>query len=242
MNPPQISIIAPAYNEEAGIAAFVAETCRLFDALEHPYELVIVDDGSSDRTAATLAGLRHECPRLRIISLDRNHGQSAALAAGVRAARGEIIVLTDSDMQNDLTDVEAILPLVDQDGDWDCVVGVRATRRDSWLRRLSSRIANFIGARITRQPFRDGGCGLKVCRAALLKRVTFFRGAHRFLGSLVRMEGGRVLEREVKHRPRAFGLSKYGSGLGRTFIALRDALGVRWLFDRHIRYNARELP
>jgi dolichol-phosphate mannosyltransferase len=201
------------------------------------YELICVDDGSSDQTFARLQELQRRFPRLRPIALDRNHGQSAALAAGVAVARGEIIALIDSDLQNDPADVGRLLALLYSNPDVDCYVGVRAKRQDTWLRRISSKIANRIGRWITGEYIKDAACGLKVSRAPFFKQVTFFRGAHRFLATLVRLEGGTVHEIDVNHRPRAKGESKYGSGLGRTFVALRDAFGVRWLKDRKIRYR-----
>ena len=234
---PTVSIVAPAFNEQESIEDFVIEVCRTFDASQQPYELICVDDGSTDQTSRVLSGLQARFGRLRLAAFERNHGQSAALAAGVALARGRYIALTDSDLQNDPADIVRLLDMLLADTRVDCLVGVRAQRRDSWLRRISSKIANAVGRWITQAPVRDGACGLKVCRAELLKRVAFFRGAHRFLATLVALEGGRVQEIEVNHRPRLKGESKYGSGLGRTFVALRDALGVRWMMDRRLRYT-----
>jgi dolichol-phosphate mannosyltransferase len=234
---PTVSIVAPAFNEQESIEDFVVEVCRNLDASQQHYELICVDDGSTDQTSRVLSGLQARFPRLQLAAFERNHGQSAALAAGVKLARGRYIALTDSDLQNDPSDIVRLLDMLLTDTSVDCVVGVRAQRRDSWLRRISSKIANAVGRWITQAPVRDAACGLKVCRAELLKRVAFFRGAHRFLATLVALEGGRVEEIEVNHRPRLKGESKYGSGLGRTFVALRDALGVRWMMDRRIRYT-----
>jgi glycosyltransferase involved in cell wall biosynthesis len=234
---PTVSVVAPAFNEQESIEDFVVEVCRNLDACQQPYELICVDDGSTDQTARLLGELQARFPRLRLAAFEHNQGQSAALAAGVALARGRYIALTDSDLQNDPADLVRLLGMLLLDGSVDCLVGVRALRRDSWLRRVSSRIANAVGRWITRAPVRDGACGLKVCRADLLQRVAFFRGAHRFLATLVTLEGGRVQEIEVNHRPRLKGESKYGNGLGRTFVALRDAFGVRWMMDRRIHYT-----
>jgi glycosyltransferase involved in cell wall biosynthesis len=247
---PALSVVAPAFNEQESIEDFVVEmyqhleglptqsaSSAVADTAVSGYELICVDDGSTDQTFARLLELQERFPRLRAIALDRNHGQSAALAAGVAVARGQIIALIDADLQNDPIDVVRLFALLQSRADVDCYVGVRAKRRDTWLRRVSSKIANRIGRWITGEYLRDAACGIKVCRAALLKHVTFFRGAHRFLATLVRLEGGTVHEIDVNHRPRVKGESKYGSGLGRTFIALRDAFGVRWLKDRKIRYR-----
>ena len=244
---PALSVVAPAYNEQESIEDFVVEMCQHLDALpsrvaqsRESYELICVDDGSTDQTFARLMELRQRFPRLRPLSLDRNHGQSAALAAGVAVARGEIIALIDADLQNDPADVARLFGMLQADQEVDALVGVRAKRRDTWLRRVSSKVANGVGQWITGEQIKDGACGLKVSRAEFLKQVTFFRGAHRFLATLVRLEGGVVREIDVNHRPRAKGESKYGSGLGRTFIALRDAFGVRWLKDRKIHYKLQE--
>lgn len=236
---PTLSVVAPAFNEQESIADFVTEVCRRLDASGSSYELICVDDGSTDQTSSVLGELRQRFPCLRPAAFVRNQGQSAALAAGVALARGRYIALTDADLQNDPADIARMLQMLLEENAPDCVVGVRAQRRDTWLRRISSRIANAVGRWITKAPVRDGACGLKVCRAELLKRVPFFRGAHRFLATLVMLEGGLVRELEVNHRPRLRGESKYGSGLGRTFIALRDALGVRWMMDRKISYTLR---
>ena len=239
---PKLSVIAPAFDEQACIGRFVSEVCDVLDRWGRGgYELIVVDDGSRDATPAILETLRARFPALRVLTLDRNHGQSAALAAGIAVSRGEIVALTDCDLQNDPADIPAMVGRIGGEAGPDCVVGVRAVRRDGWLRRLSSRIANAIAARITGHRFRDGACGLKVGRGDLLRRLPFFRGAHRFVATLAAMDGARVVELEVRHRPRAAGVSKYGSGLGRTFTALRDAFGVRWLADRRVHAAAREL-
>jgi glycosyltransferase involved in cell wall biosynthesis len=236
---PTLSVIAPAFNEQESIEDFVVEVCRNLDGSNEAYELICVDDGSTDQTSRVLSELQQRFPRLRPAAFERNQGQSAALAAGVALASGRYIALTDADLQNDPADIVRMLRMLLEEASVDCVVGVRAQRRDTWLRRVSSKIANAIGRWITKAQVRDGACGLKVCRAELLKRVPFFRGAHRFIATLVMLEGGRVREVEVNHRPRLRGESKYGSGLGRTFIALRDALGVRWMMDRRINYTLR---
>ncbi len=238
--PPLLSVVAPAFNEELCIETFVEEVgCALADR-EGDYELICVDDGSTDRTPEILRALRGRFPALRAVALERHQGQSAALAAGIRLARGRVIALLDSDLQNEPRDILRLLPRI-LDDEQDCVLGVRAVRQDGWLRRISSRIANRMAGWITGHRVRDAGCGIKLCRASLLKAVPFFRGAHRFVPMLVTAAGGRVCEVEVQHRPRRLGQSKYGSGLGRTFVALRDALGVRWLMQRQVNATARDL-
>jgi dolichol-phosphate mannosyltransferase len=238
---PRCTVVAPAHDEEECIAAFVAEVEHHLAARGEPYELVVVDDGSADGTAAILAALAAERPALRVVTLARNCGQSAALAAGIAAASGDLIALTDADLQNDPADLVRMLALLSDHPGWECLAGVRRRRHDSWIRRLSSRIANWCAARITRDRVCDAGCGLKLFRRPVLEQLPWFRGAHRFLTTLARMQGATVVEVEVGHRPRLKGRSKYGHGLGRTFTALRDAFGVRWLMDRHLPGEVRSL-
>jgi dolichol-phosphate mannosyltransferase len=239
---PEISVVAPVFNESDGISRFVEEACRALDRLGRRYELLCVDDGSVDDTRTKLLALASRFPRLRPLALDAHRGQSAAMAAGVAASRGLFISLIDADLQNDPADLAMMLERLETDDrPCDCVVGVRRARRDPWLRLISSRVANWTARLILADDVTDAGCGLKICRAALLRRVGFFRGAHRFLATLIRMEGGRVVEVAVEHRQRVHGTSKYGYGLGRTFTALRDALGVRWLKDRKLSGGWRQI-
>jgi dolichol-phosphate mannosyltransferase len=238
---PYLSLVAPVYNERECIEEFVREADEALRRIARPYEIVCVDDGSSDGSREILLGLKSRFPVLRVVRLERNSGQSAAFAAGVEFARGELIALIDADLQNDPADLVRMLAVLEGPEHPACVAGRRAVRQDNWLRRLSSRIANRVRIWITRDPIRDTGCSLKLFRAAYLKRVKFYRGMHRFLTTLIRMEGGTVCELDVNHRPRAKGTPKYGQGLGRTFTALRDALAVRWMQSRYLLYKAEEL-
>src|SRR3954463_8022826 len=179
-----LSIVAPTWNEESCIDEFVEETCQTVGQLGLPYELICVDDGSTDRTGALLLALRDRRPSLRPCTLDGHHGQSAALWAGIAMARGAVIVLMASDLQTAPADVAVLLARL-RLGDDHCVVGVRRVRRDGWLRRLSSRLANRVALLITGCPVTDAGCGLKVARADVLRRLPFFRGAHRFIATLI---------------------------------------------------------
>lgn len=236
-----VSVVAPFFNERECARRFIEEVTDRLTPLALEYEIICVDDASSDGTPQLLRELGEHFPRVRPFALDAHHGQSAALWAGIGQAQGAIVVLLDSDLQNDPADVAAMIRRLEGDPTLAAVVGVRSTRRDTWLRRISSRIANRVAERITGHRVRDAGCGLKVIRTRYLRSIPFFRGAHRFIATLVAMEGGRVLEVEVNHRPRPSGISKYGRGLGRTFTALRDALGVRWLMDRKLRQSVRPI-
>jgi dolichol-phosphate mannosyltransferase len=200
-------------------------------SLGRPYEVLFVDDGSTDGSLAALIRLAQEDPAVRVVRLARNSGQSAALDAGFRHARGEIIVTLDSDLQNDPADIPLLLARLD--GSCDVVCGVRARRRDSWVRRLSSGIANAVRNRLTHESVRDVGCTLRACRSEVLRRVAPWNGMHRFLPTLLRMEGARVVEIDVGHRPRRFGQPKYNIR-NRIWRASTDLLGVRWLQRRWI--------
>jgi dolichol-phosphate mannosyltransferase len=237
-----LSIVSPVFDEQECIEDFVREVCETMDRAGKSFELICVDDGSTDGTVNALRALGRRFPALRAVALDAHRGKSAALKAGIAAARGRLIALIDADLQNDPADLLPMISLLDS-GQADCVVGVRKKRLDSWLRRLSSRIANWVARKITRSAGRDGGCGLNVTRSEIIKELPLFEGAHRFVGTLAAgMTGAQVREVLVNHRPRLKGVSKYGSGLGRTFVALRDALGVRWMVDRRLQYKVREVP
>jgi dolichol-phosphate mannosyltransferase len=240
-SPLLLSLVAPVYNERECIEEFVREADAELRKLGRAYEILCVDDGSKDGSREILVGLKPRFPALRVVALERNCGQSAAFAAGVQFARGALIALMDADLQNDPADIPRLLAVLEGPERPACVAGCRTARRDNWLRRLSSRIANRVRIWITHDPVRDTGCSLKLFRAEYLKRIKFYRGMHRFLTTLIRMEGGTVREVDVHHRPRPKGTPKYGHGLGRTFTALRDAFAVRWMQRRCLRYKAEEL-
>jgi dolichol-phosphate mannosyltransferase len=228
--PPEISIVIPVYNEEESLPLLDAEIRQAMRPLGRSYEVIYVDDGSIDGSAGVLRRLAGEDPAVRIVRQRRNSGQSAALDAGYRFARGGIVVTLDADLQNDPADIPRLLARLDT---CDVVSGVRAHRQDSWTRRASSRVANRVRNRLTRDDVTDVGCTLRACRAEVLRRVPMFDGAHRFLPTLLRMEGARVVEIPVHHRPRLHGQPKYniGNRLGR---ALADLLAVRWMQKRRL--------
>ena len=236
-----ISLVAPAYNEQECIEEFVREADAELRKLGRSYEIVVADDCSTDGTRDMLVRLKAAYPSLRVLRLLRNQGQSGAFAAGIRAARGDYIVLIDADLQNDPADIGRLLAALEGPAQPACAAGRRARRQDNLIRRLSSRLANRVRVWITGDPVRDTGCSLKAFRAEYAKRLRLFRGLHRFFTTLVRMQGGAVVEVEVNHRPRPRGAPKYGQGLGRTFTALRDAFAVRWMQSRCLHYEAEEL-
>ncbi len=226
---PRISVVVPVFDEEPNLAPLVAEIGAALAGLD--YELLVVDDGSRDGTAATLARLAGEQPRLRPLRHDRNYGQSAALATGFASARGELLVTLDGDLQNDPADAPRLLAELDRG--FDVVSGVRRRRQDSWVRRVSSRVANSVRRRVLDDGITDVGCSLKAYRTRVVKRLPPFAGMHRFLPALARMEGARVTELPVAHRPRRFGKSKYNIS-NRLWRGIADLLGVWWLQRRWV--------
>ena len=227
---PQLSILLPAYNEEACIAHVIREVAEVLRGLGRPFEIVVVDDGSTDATGQRLGELQADIPELRVLRLQRNSGQSAALGAAFRAARGEIFITLDADGQNDPADIPALLvPLVS----CDLCCGYRVKRQDTWSKRLGSRLANAVRNRALRETIRDTGCTLKAFRAAWTQELPMqFRGMHRFLPALLAMAGARITEIPVNHRPRVAGQSKY-TNWGRLKETLWDLWAVRWMQKRY---------
>jgi glycosyltransferase involved in cell wall biosynthesis len=239
--PIQVSLVAPVYNEKECIEDFIKEADTELKKLGRSYEIICADDHSTDGTKEILCALKNSYPALRVVRLTRNQGQSGAFEAGIRAANGRYIVLIDADMQNDPADIAKLIEALDGPAKPACAAGRRARRKDNFVRRVSSKIANGVRIWLTGDRIRDTGCSLKAFDARYAKRIKMFKGMHRFLTTLVRMQGGEVVEIDVNHRPRAKGTPKYGQGLGRTFTALRDAFAVRWMQTRSLNYETEEL-
>ena len=231
---PEISLVIPVYNEEENLPVLAAEIRAALEPVGRPYEVILVDDGSTDATPEVMRRLAREDPRVRVLRQRRNSGQSAALDVGFRNARGAIVVTLDADLQNDPADIPRLLERMDG---FDVVSGVRARRQDDWVRRISSKIANRVRNRVTHESVTDVGCTLRAMRAEYVQRIPVFNGMHRFLPTLLRMEGARVTEVPVNHRPRLHGQPKYNIR-NRAFRALVDLFGVRWMqtrwIDRHL--------
>lgn len=234
---PYLSVVVPVYDEEASLGPLHAELDAAAGEIGGGVEILYVDDGSRDGSLARLRELAARDPRVRVVALEGNHGQSAALEAGFRRARGEIVAMLDADGQNDPADLPRLLARLSE---VDVVNGVRTGRLDSAVRKLSSRIANGFRNRMTHESVTDVGCSLRVMRRAHLERVKLWRGMHRFLPTLLRLEGARVVEVPVSHRPRRHGTSKYGIR-NRLFVGFVDVFAVRWMQKRALRYRAREL-
>jgi dolichol-phosphate mannosyltransferase len=225
---PRLSIVVPFYNEADNVEPLHREVDAVVADLPGGVEFVYVDDGSVDDTRERLLGLAKRDPRIRVLRLEPNSGQSAALEAGFRAVRGEVTVTLDGDLQNDPADIPRLLAELER---FDVVNGVRVNRRDGFVRKLSSRIGNGFRNWVTRESVTDVGCSLRAMRSTYLKRVKLFRGMHRFLPTLLRMEGATVTELPVNHRARRHGSSKYGIG-NRAFVGFVDVLAVRWMQSR----------
>lgn len=231
-----LSVVLPVFTERDNLAPLLEELRAALG--NRPHEIIAVDDASTDGSLDELSRLRGHWPTLRVIALRHRSGQSAALAAGWAAARGELVAMLDADGQNDPADLPALVSRLEADPDLAAAVGYRVRRRDSGWRRAQSRIANAVRNWITGDRVRDTGCSLKVARREVLEALPRFDGMHRFLPSLIRLQGGAVAELPVSHRPRRFGRSKY-TARNRALVALRDALGVRWLRRRALRYAVR---
>jgi len=234
---PDLSVVAPVYNEIGNLAALVERVRASLDATPWRWELLAVDDGSSDGSGERLDELAAAEPRLRVLHFAANCGQSAALDAGFRHARGRLVAILDADLQTYPEDLPQLIARLESEG-VDAVVGIRAERRDSGWKRFSSRFANGVRNRLTREDIEDTGCPIKVFRAEAIRRVKMFKGMHRFLPTLLRMEGCTVTQVPVRHAARTAGRSKYGTW-DRAFSGLRDALAVRWMQDRRMRWKLR---
>jgi len=229
-NAPAFSVIVPLFNEEENISILQSELREALDGLD--YEIVFVDDGSVDCTVERI----ETAPNVRLIRFEKNTGQSAALYAGLQAARGANAVLIDGDLQNDPADIPRLLAEIARGADLVC--GYRINRQDTLVKRLTSWIANAVRRRFTKDGVRDTGCTLKAIRRECVSALVPFKGMHRFIPALIKGAGYRVVEIPVNHRPRRFGQSKYSLG-NRALRATIDMFGVRWLLSRRLNYKIR---
>jgi dolichol-phosphate mannosyltransferase len=228
---PAFSVVVPLYNEEANLSILQEELRVALSGLD--YEIIFVDDGSVDRTAERI----ETAPNILLIRFEKNSGQSAAIYAGLRAARGATVIVIDGDLQNDPSDIPKLLAEIGRGADLVC--GYRVKRQDTLVKRATSRIANAVRSRYTKDGVRDTGCTLKAMRRQCVSALFPFKGMHRFIPALVKAAGYRLVEVPVNHRPRRFGQSKYGLG-NRALRATVDMFGVRWLLSRRLNYKIRE--
>lgn len=235
------SVVIPLKDEEETIAALIDEVHQAMAPLGKPWELICIDDGSSDATRSILRRLLPLRPYLRLLALDSNHGQSTAFDAGFRAARGCYVITLDGDGQNDPKEIPRLLEAAQASGEGgvDLVCGYRLQRRDSFFKRLLSRLANGVRSRVCGDGIRDTGCSLKVYRREALAKIKLFDGMHRFLPALFLAEGFSVIELVVSHRERMGGRTKY-TLWNRSFNTFFDMLAVRWMGRRALRYSVCE--
>jgi glycosyltransferase involved in cell wall biosynthesis len=230
-----LSVVIPVYNEEASLTPLWSELRGILEQLELAFEVVFVDDGSRDRSAEIIRSFRETDQRVRLVRLKANGGETAATDAGFKAARGRRVVVMDADLQNDPRDISMLLSHLDH---WDAVTGWRVNRAagDNVVRRVSSRIANRIRNWVSDETIQDSGCTFRAFRRECLRGLVLYRGFHRFIPTLLKMRGYRVIEVPVGHRPRQFGRSKYGV-LNRAVVAFVDLLVIRWMGARLLRYE-----
>lgn len=239
MNVPELSLVIPCHNEEKNLQPLMSAIHATLDPMRLEYEVVITDDCSTDNSWEILNQLAQADARLRIQRFKFNCGESAASWAGMQASRGRCIATLDADLQNDPKDLPSMLQAL---RDADCICGTRVTTRgegDNWIRIASSRIANWVRNKLSGEKISDAGCTYRVFRRECIAHVKFFNGAHRFLPTLIRMDGFRVAEVPVSTNPRFSGTSHYGVW-NRLFKSFRDLLGVRWMKSRQIRYEIAE--
>jgi glycosyltransferase involved in cell wall biosynthesis len=235
MNQPDLSVVFPVYNEVENIPILLREITQALSGQPWSYEIVAVNDGSTDGSLETLQKSRVEYPQLRVVSLEKNSGQTAALDAAWRSAHGRLVVSLDADLQNDPADIPRMVRLLEEKN-VDMVIGVRVNRQDTLSKKIQSRIGNSVRNWITGDYITDTGCSLKLLKAEAIRDVKLFSGMHRFLPTLVRMNGFKVIETPVNHRKRQFGVSKYGA-MNRAFRGLADCFAVRWMGKRNVRYR-----
>ena len=236
---PYLSLVIPCYNEQENVPTLLARVATSLDKIGRPFEVILIDDGSTDDTPKLLADGMKQFPWLRVIRMARNGGQSAAFEAGFEAARGQLIATIDADLQNDPEEIPRLLPLLDEKK-VDMITGWRKDRQDTPFRRWQSRQANRIRNFITQETVNDSASSLKIYRASAIKGLKLFRGAHRYFPTLVKMRGGTVYETPVKHSHRFAGTAKYGFR-NRAFVGIADLFGVRWMKIRYLKYESSEI-
>jgi dolichol-phosphate mannosyltransferase len=226
-----LSVVIPAFNEEENVIPLAEEVISALSSLPGGFELILVDDASTDSTAHVIELFQH--PQVRGVFHRINCGQSAAVASGFQAARGEFVATLDGDGQNNPADLPGMLAQLLKD-DVDCVTGVRRKRHDTFIRRFSSKVANGFRNWITGDKVSDSGCGIRIVKRAALREIPVFNGMHRFMPTLLRGQGFTVAETTVNHRERVRGTSKYGVH-NRLWRGIRDCFGVRWYLKRAVR-------
>lgn len=236
---PWISVVIPIKDERDNLHALTDQLMKVLHGLDEskaaPFEIIYVDDGSTDGSSEILDRLAAVHPPVTVLHFDRNHGQSAGFDAGFKRAKGRLVVTMDGDLQNDPEDIGTLLPYAKQ---YDLVCGWRTERHDTFIRKISSRVANAVRSAVTGDRVHDTGCSLKVFHRRVVDRLQLFNGMHRFFPALALMHGFTVTEVPVRHHPRTHGISKYGVG-NRLFKGLYDLMAVRWMQTRVLRYRVK---
>ncbi len=227
------SVIIPLHNEESCIIDLIQELEPVMQHMQQPWELICVDDGSTDRTQKILTDLLPIKPYLKIVVFDKNYGQSSAFDAGFKAARGDYIITLDGDGQNDPKDIPKLIAFSSK---YDLVCGVRVNRKDTWFKRLSSKCANRLRNWLCDVDIIDTGCSLKVYRRECLTKIKLYNGLHRHFPILFKIEGFNIYQEPVNHRPRLRGVSKYNL-FNRSFNTISDLLAVYWMKKRQLHYK-----
>ena len=235
-HPIDISVVIPVYNEEENLPVLIPQIAEVLKPLGKTYEMICVDDGSKDQSRHLLKKMLLEYPQIRILGFKKNCGETAAGAAGIKEARGGIVITIDADLQNDPKDIPRMLDYLNE---YDMVTGWRQKREDSWVKRITSRIANRIRNSLSGEEIQDSGCTFRAYKRECLQEIKLYKGMHRFIPTLVKMEGYRVIEIPIAHHPRKFGVSKYTTW-NRMWRAFIDLLAVKWMKSRHIHYEIEE--
>lgn len=235
--PLKYSIIIPLKNEEGNIKDLINELEPVMNDLGEPWELICVDDGSTDQTRQILKELAKRKKYLRILAMEKNFGQSSAFDAGFKRAKGEFTITLDGDRQNDPADIPKLLAAI---GTSDLVCGIRLNRQDNWIKKITSFFANAIRSRVCHDGVTDTGCSLKVYRTSCLTRIKMYQGMHRFLPALFHIEGFRITQIPVNHRERVKGKSNYNF-FNRSFNTVADMFAVHWMRKRHLKYRIEEI-
>ncbi|MEZ0263615.1 MAG: glycosyltransferase family 2 protein [Phycisphaerae bacterium] len=234
---PLLSICVPVYDEADNLPLLHQAIVAVAGPMNLAFELILVDDGSKDDSWARIAALVEQDPRVRGLKFTKNCGETAASDAGMRAARGKYVMTMDADLQNDPKDIPAFLAALEQN--WDCVCGTRVATRgkgDSKVKVISSRVANWVRNKLSKETISDAGCTYRAFRRDCVDKLKLYRGLHRFIPTLLKMEGFTVTEIPVTNNPRVHGESKYGVW-NRLFKSFRDLLAIRWMKSRLLGYQ-----
>ena len=234
-----LSVVAPAFNEQDNVRPLVEQIAAAMAELPGNWEIVIANDCSEDNTESVLKELMTEFPQLRVVTLNKRTGQTAAVDAAIRNSHGAHIGMLDADLQNDPAELPRMLKLI-LDGECDMVNGWRKERNDPWIRLVSTKVANGVRNWLTNETIHDSACGLKVYKRECISNIKLFTGMHRFLPTLIKMQGYTVKEIPVNHRPRTAGVAKYGVW-NRIFKAFVDCFAIRWMQSRNFIYETKEI-